>query len=87
MSSFGIIIYTDINSATSPDESTLSNPLVFYIKVLRKIAAPRSVIIESALYTNVVNSSFIISIISLVKPFSFFIATITCFNNTVILTV
>ncbi len=51
-----MIVYTDINSATSPDEGALSNLLVFCINVSRKIAASRSVTVGNILYTNVVNS-------------------------------
>ena len=67
--SFGIIIYTEINSTTSPNKGALSNPLVFWINVLMKIAAPRSVTVGDALYTKIVNSSFIILIIPPVRPF------------------
>jgi len=73
-SSFGIIIYTEINSATSSAISVLINPSVFWISVPIKIAAPRLVTVRGALYTKVVKSSFIISIIPPVRPFSSFIA-------------
>ncbi len=42
-SSFSIIVYSEINSANSPEVGALSNPLVFWINVLIKIAAPLSV--------------------------------------------
>jgi len=86
-SSFGIIVYTEINLATSPVVDALINPSVFWINVSIKIAASRSVIVEGALYTRVVKSSFIISMISSVKPFSSFIVAITCLNNATVLLV
>ncbi len=67
-----MIVYNEINSATSPDKGILSNLLVFQINVLKKIAAPRSVTVGDALYTKIVNSSFIILIIPPVRPFSSF---------------
>ena len=80
-------MYIKINSATSPDKGVLSNPLVFWINVSRKIAISCSVTIRGILYTKVVNSSFIILIILPVRPFSSFSATTTCLNNTAILAV
>ncbi len=85
--SLDTIVYTEINSATSPDEGALSNLLVFWINVLIKIAAPHSVTVRDALYTKVVNNSFIISRIPSVRPFSSFRATKTCLNNTTVLLV
>jgi len=69
-SSFGIIVYTEINLATSPTVGALINPSVFWINVLIKIAASHSVTVRGALYTKVVKSSFIISMIPPVRPFS-----------------
>ena len=59
----------EINSANSPEVGTLSNLLVCWINVLMKIAAPRSVNVGGYLYTNVVKSSLIISIIPPVSSF------------------
>ncbi len=75
---FGIIVYTEINSATFPDIGALINPSVFWISVSIKIAASRSITVRGALYTKVVKSSFIISMIPLVRPFSSLIVAITC---------
>ncbi len=86
-SSFSIIVYTEINSATSPDVDALINPSVFWISIPIKIAAPHLVTIGGALYTKVVKSSFIISMISLVRPFFSLIAVITCLNNATVLPV
>ncbi len=86
-SSFGIIVYTKINSTTSPDVDALINPSVFWISVSIKIAAPRSVTVRGALYTKVVKSSFIILMIPLVKPFSSLIVAITYLNNATVLPV
>ncbi len=86
-SSFGRIIYTEINFTTSPDEGALSNSLVFWINMLIKIATLHSVTVRDALYTKVVNSSFIISRIPPVRPFSSFRATKTCLNNATVLLV
>ncbi len=66
---FGIMVYIEISSANSPDVGALSNPPVCWINVLIKIAAPHSVNVRGYLYTNIVKSSFIISII---PPVSFF---------------
>ncbi len=85
--SLGIIVYTEINSTTSFDEGTLSNLLVFWINVLIKIFASHSVTVGGALYTKVVNNSFIISRIPLVRPFSSFKVTKTYLNNATILLV
>ncbi len=82
-----MIVYNKINSATFSDKDALTNLLVFWINVPKKIATPRSVTVGGALYIKIVNSSFIISIIPLIRPFSFFIAAKICFNNTTILTV
>ena len=84
---FDTIVYIKINLANSPDEGVLSNPLVFWIKVLIKIAASHSVTVRDALYTKVVNNSFIISRIPPVRLFSSFKVTKTCLNNTTVLLV
>ncbi len=81
------MVYIEINSATSPDEGTLSKPLVFWTNVLMKIAAPPLVIVRGALYTKVVRSSFIISMIPPVRPFFSFRATNTCLNSVTVLVV
>ena len=73
--------------ATSSDDGALSKLLVFWINVLIKIAAPHSVTVEGALYTRVVKSSFIISRIPSVRPFSSLIAVIVYLNNATILLV
>ena len=52
-----------------------------------KITAPHSVIVGGALYMKVVNSSFIISKIPLVSPFSSFSIANTCLNNVTVLLV
>ncbi len=81
------MVYIEINSITSLDEGALSNLLVFWINVPRKIAAPYSVTVGDILYTKVVNSSFIISIIPSVRSFSSFKVAKTCLNNTTVLLV
>jgi len=86
-SSFRMIVYTEINSATFPNESALSKLLVFWINILMKIAAPCSITIRDALYAKVVNSLFIISIISSVSPFSSFRVANICLNNATVLLV
>ncbi len=86
-SSFGIMVYMEINSANSPDVGALSNPLVCWINVPINIAAPHSVSVKGYLYTNVVKSSFIISIISPVIFFSSLRATNTCLNSATVLLV
>ena len=86
-SSFDIIVYTEINSTTSPDEGALSNLLVFWINVLIKIAASYSVTVGGALYTKVINNLFIISRIPPVRPFSSFKVAKTCLNNAIVLLV
>ena len=86
-SSFSIIIYTEINSATSPDEGALSNLLIFWINVPIKIATLCLITVRGALYTRVVNNSFIISRIPPVRPFSSCKMTKTCLNNTTVLLV
>ncbi len=48
-SSFGRIVYTEINLTILPDEGALSNPLVFWINVPIKIAASRSVTVGDTL--------------------------------------
>ncbi len=45
-SSFGIMVYSEINSANSSEVGALSNLLVCWINVLTKIAAPRSIKVE-----------------------------------------
>jgi len=84
---FSIIIYTEINSATSPDEGALSNLLVFWINVLIKIATSHSVTVRGTLYTKVVNNLFIISRILSVRPFSSFRVIKTYLNNATVLLV
>ncbi len=59
----GIMVYCDISAANSPEVEALSNLSVCWINVLIKIAAPLSINVGGYLYTNVVKSSFIISII------------------------
>ena len=86
-SSFGIIVNWKINEANSPDVGALSNPSVCWINVPIKIAAPRSVNVEGALYTRVVKSSFIISITPPVISFSSLRVTKTCLNNATVLLV
>ncbi len=85
--SLGTIVYSKINSAVSPNESALSNPFVLWINVSIKIAAPHSDTVEHALYSKIIKSSFIISIIPLIRFFSSFIAAITCLNNATVLEV
>ncbi len=75
------MVYIEINSANSPEVGALSNPLVCWINVPIKIAAPRSVNIRGYLYTNIVKSSFIISTIPPVSSFSFLNVAKTCLNN------
>ncbi len=55
--------------------------------MLTKIAAPHSVTVGGALYTKVVKSSFIISIIPPVRPFSSFKAANTCLNSATVLVI
>ena len=85
--SFGIIVYSKINSANSPKVGALSNLLVCWINVSTKIAASHSVNVRGYLYTNVVKSLFIISIILPVSSFSSLRATKTCLNNATVLLV
>ena len=85
--SSGIIIYNNINSATSPDVNAFSNPTVYWANVPISVAASRSDMSESALYTSVAKSSFIISVVILERRFSSFSAATTCLNNTTILAV
>jgi len=84
---FGNMVYIEINLATSPDESALSNPFIFWISIPIKITAPHSDTIRGILYTKVVKSSFIISTIPSVRLFSSFNITKTYFSNTIILVV
>jgi len=86
-SSFGTIVNCEINAANSPEVGALSNPSVCWINDPMKIAAPRSVIVRGYLYTNVVNNSFIISIIPPESSFSSLRAANTCLNNTTVLLV
>ncbi len=87
LSSFGIIVYTEINLATSPTVGALINPSVFWINVLIKTATPLSVTVRGTLYMKIVKSLFIISMIPLVRPFSSFIVAIICLNNATVLPV
>ena len=82
-----MMVYSEINSANSPEVGALSNLLVRWINVPIKIAAPCSVTVRGYLYTNVVKSSFIISIIPPVSSFSFLRAAKTCLNNVTVLLV
>src|SRR6266498_4590200 len=84
-SSFGIIVYSEINPANSSEVGALSNLLVCWINVLTKIAASHSVSVGGYLYTNVIKSSFIISIIPLVSSFSSLRTIKTCLNNATVL--
>src|SRR6266540_735508 len=86
-SSFGIIVNCDINAANSPEVGALLNPSVCWINVPIKIAAPCSVNVGGALYTNIVKSSFIISIIPPVSSFSSLRLAKTCLNNATVLLV
>ncbi len=86
-SSFGIIVYNEINSANSSEVGALSNLLVRWINVSIKMAASRSVTVRGYLYTNVVKSSFIILIISPVSSFSSLRVVKTCLNNATVLLV
>ncbi len=86
-SSFGIMVYSEINSANSPEVGALSNLLVCWINVSIKIAAPRSVRVGGYLYTNIVKSSFIILTIPPVSSFSSLNVTKTCLNNATVLLV
>ncbi len=83
----GIMVYCKISAANSPEVGALSNPSVCWINVLIKIAAPRSVSIGGYLYTKVVNSSFIISIIPPVSFLSFLRLAKTCLNSVTVLLV
>ena len=87
LSSFGIMVYSEISSANSPDVGALSNPSVCWINDPIKIAAPHSDNVGGCLYTNVVNSSFIISMIPLESFLSSLRAAKTCLNNTTVLLV
>ncbi len=80
-----MMIYTEINSANSPEVGALSNPLVYWISVPINIAAPHSVSVREYLYTNIIKNSFIISIILPVISFSFLRATKTYLNNAIVL--
>ncbi len=84
---FGIMVYCDINAANSSEVGALSNPSICWINVLIKIAAPRSVSVRGYLYTNVVKSSLIISIIPLVSSFSSLRLAKTYLNNAIVLLV
>ncbi len=86
-SSFGIMVYMEINSANFPEVGALSNLLVCWTNVSTKIAAPRSVSVGEYLYINVVKSSFIISITPPVISFSSLIAAKTYLNNATVLLV
>src|SRR6266542_42758 len=86
-SSFGIMVYSKISSASSPDVGALSNPSVRWINVLIKIAAPYSINVGGYLYTNVIKSSFIILIIPPVSSFSSLRLAKTCLNSATILLV
>ena len=83
-SSFGIIVYSKINF---PDVGALSNLLVCWINVSIKTAAPHLVSIRGYLYTNIIKSLFIISIIPPVIFFSSLRATKTYLNNATVLLV
>ncbi len=84
---FSNIVYTKISLATLLDEGALSNPFIFWISVLIKIAAHCSDISKGTLYTKVVKSSLIISVVSPKRhPFSFMIAT-TCLSNITVLAI
>ncbi len=84
---FGKMVYCDINAANSSEVGALSNPSVFWINVPIKIAASHSVNIGGYLYTNVVKSSFIISIIPPVNFFSSLTLAKTCLNSAMVLLV
>ncbi len=86
-SSFGIIVNYDINVANSPEVGARSNPSVCWINVPTKMAAPHSVKVGGCLYTNVVKSSFIISIIPPVSSLSSLRLAKTCLNNATVLLV
>ncbi len=86
-SSFGIIVYIEINSANSPEVGAFSNLLVCWINVLIKIAAPHSVNVGGYLYTNIVKSSFIILTIPSISSFSSLRSTKTCLNKAIVLLV
>ncbi len=81
------MVYSEINSANSPEVGALSNLLVCWTNVSIKIAAPRSVNVGGYLYTNVVKSSFIILTIPPVSSFSSLNATKICLNNATVLLV
>src|SRR6266540_1264608 len=86
-SSFGTIVNWEINAANSSEVEALSNPSVCWINVPIKIAALRSVNVGWALYTNVVKSSLIISIIPPVSSLSSLRLAKTCLNSVTILLV
>ena len=84
---FSIIVYCDISAANSPEIGALSNPSVYWINVLIKIAASHSISVRGYLYTNIVKSSFIISIIPPVSSFSSLRLAKTCLNSATVLLV
>ncbi len=86
-SSFGMMIYSEISSANSPEVGALSNPSVCWINVPIKIAAPHSVNVRGYLYTNVVKSSFIILIIPPISFLSSLRLAKTCLNSVTVLLV
>ncbi len=81
------MVYYDINAANSPEVGVLSNPSVCWINILIKIVASHSVNVGGYLYTNVVRSSFIISIIPPISFLSFLRLAKTCLNSAMILLV
>src|SRR6266540_854844 len=83
----GNTVNCDINAANSPEVGALSNPSVCWINIPIKIAAPRSVSIRGYLYTNVIKSSLIISIIPSVSSFSSLRLAKTCLNSATVLLV
>ena len=83
----GNIVYIEINSDISLNEDALLNSFVFWIKISINIIASHSDMPKGILYTRVVKSSLIISVISLERHFFSFITANTCFSNTTVLAV
>ncbi len=83
----GITVYIDINSTTSPDVNALSNLFVYWSNMSISIVVPCSGTSGSTLYTNVVKSLFIISVVAPERCFSSFNTAIICLNNITVLAV
>src|SRR6266542_830369 len=85
--SSGNIVYTITNLPTSPIVGARSNSFIFWIKVSINITTPHSDIFGGSLYTRVIKSSLIISVIPPERYPSSFRFAITYLNNATVLAV